>query len=619
MSRKLVVATVLLAGLGWAVWPAAEAEKEAPEEAASDARPEDKPTEAEARAKKLARVAKMLKRKRSTTRPVTVRVVGCGLLPASGAEVGIAQAEGAVAAVGVADGVGRLDVRVPKGETVTFVATHGGFTGASSPSAPKLADAPDAALESDADEEAAAPEPDIVDVNVCPGATVLGVVLDDGGNPVPGVEVAFESQQDVAVTDEEGRFLLTDLFLTSARVLAKAPDGRGSADIADLEPEEERELTITLERGRRVLGWVITDADEPVARATVVALNGEGETVAQARTDRSGRFWLKKVPFEGVRLVAESAIGWSREVPVGPEEGMSHDDGVILVVEPTAELELVADASAAIGEFVVVDASRPGAQVLAHIPGAEGELRVPAPARVAVYHTGFGGGEQFLCGEARLEAGDRKKVTCTLDDARGATLVGQLVDATGLAVPGARVDVRISGGMANGTGASTVSDANGRFSLTLPMGGVAALRATLVDDLEGGRWTSFVRRRNISALVGETTDLGRLTMLDVRELREEFRPGPFGGIGASIQESSAGIAFRRVVAGGPLDLAGVNSGDVLLAIGDRRVDQESVTEIARQLRGEAGTSVELLLWRNGQEERVTVERATIDVQASGWR
>ena len=54
-------------------------------------------------------------------------------------------------------------------------------------------------------------------------------------------------------------------------------------------------------------------------------------------------------------------------------------------------------------------------------------------------------------------------------------------------------------------------------------------------------------------------------------------------------------------------------------IGDEPIDTLGVTEAVTRLRGAEGTSVELLIWRDGREERIAVERAVIDVDESGWR
>ncbi len=599
---RAVGLAVGLALVGWLAWPAGDtrylhdtfsrvaAEVEA-------RRPDDREVdEARARARLAAAAARLAARHEGPRRPLQVEVVACGRIPAAGARVTALDPTGGVVARGVTAEDGRVTVQVPVGVAITPTAEADDGAGASLPT-----------------------EADAAEVVVCAGATLEGLVVDEAGRPVAEAEVRLEGadsdanapeELDLATSDGEGRFVLTDQLLLGRRVVASAAAGRGQVEVADLSPDETREVRVTLAAGRVVRGMVVSPEGQPVPAADVTAADGRGVVVARARTDRFGRFWLKRTPLVPVELMAANAEGVSASVVAGPDE----DEEVVLTLEAAALVAI--SASSDDYHFVVVDVGTPEERRIASADGPRAELRLGAPGRVAVRAIGPEG--ETVCGELLLAPGGHYQVACTGDD-RPAVAVGRVVDEHGQPLAGAQIGLQRRGGReGGGRGASpgpvAVSDATGRFRLEVDQVGRATLVAWVAD-----RSLLPASRRNVPLARGQVADVGDIVLQTRETVSALFQERPFGGIGASIAPDGAGIRFQRLVAGGPLDRAGIREGDVLLAIAGQRVETWSVRETAQRLRGPAGSQVELQVWRNGREERLVVERETIDIHANGWR
>lgn len=103
--------------------------------------------------------------------------------------------------------------------------------------------------------------------------------------------------------------------------------------------------------------------------------------------------------------------------------------------------------------------------------------------------------------------------------------------------------------------------------------------------------------------------------------RDELR-GHFGGIGAYINRDEAGNVVLTVMRDRPAARAGVQDGDILLAVDDKPITPTmTVEEIVTLVRGEVGTSVSLQLMRSGQETpfTLTVVRERIETPSVEWR
>lgn len=95
--------------------------------------------------------------------------------------------------------------------------------------------------------------------------------------------------------------------------------------------------------------------------------------------------------------------------------------------------------------------------------------------------------------------------------------------------------------------------------------------------------------------------------------RENLR-GNFGGIGAHISRDEQGRIVLDPIPDNPAELAGIRSGDVLLAVDGEAIGADlSVEEVAELIRGEKGTTVTLTLLQDGSSEPVAIDVVRADI------
>ncbi len=86
-----------------------------------------------------------------------------------------------------------------------------------------------------------------------------------------------------------------------------------------------------------------------------------------------------------------------------------------------------------------------------------------------------------------------------------------------------------------------------------------------------------------------------------REIERDELRGHFGGIGAYMGRDEAGNVVLTTMRDRPAARAGVQDGDILLAVDGKAIPSDmKVEEIIALVRGEVGTQVTLTLQRQGQ-------------------
>ncbi len=79
--------------------------------------------------------------------------------------------------------------------------------------------------------------------------------------------------------------------------------------------------------------------------------------------------------------------------------------------------------------------------------------------------------------------------------------------------------------------------------------------------------------------------------------------GSFGGIGVYMGFKNGGVQIMSIIPDGPGQRAGLQAGDEILAVDGTPVTEISPGEVALRIRGEVGTNVELLIHRDGIEDK----------------
>ena len=517
----------------------------------------------------------------------TVRVLGCGRRPVGGAQVVFLVEDRAVAQI-VADAGGKASAALPEGATVTVEARFGALTGASFPTR----------------------DAEIV-VSLCDPATVEGRVVDRRGEGVVGARVTLEPGEDEAVTDATGAFALTAPFLLAARVVADSEGRRAVVVLPTLRPGERREVLLTLGEGRTVRGRVLDPRGKPVADARVTARDPSRRSVGTAMSDAEGRFALDGAPEERLTLVARAGARVSSPVTV-PAKALTGP--VTLILSGEGMLRLVAEPGL-VGRFEVKDLT-PGTDtpLLGREPGPEATLPVPAPRQVEVFfRLEASGGRGYDCGQVWTLAGRTVEVLCSAFPPR---LSGVAVDANGRVLPGAAIRVTVRGTGSPPASAQGTTDAGGAFALEVRGNGSASVTLSLP-----GTDAFPVQRRDVIVQPGTETHLGQVHFITAQDATAFRNPqAPFGGLGAQLMSVPGGVRVSRVADGGPLQAAGVQSGDMIIGVEGDAITTYSLTEVVHMLRGEPGTRVRLLVRRpDGTDAVVEVERDVVDPKAAIWK
>jgi carboxypeptidase family protein len=292
-----------------------------------------------------------------------------------------------------------------------------------------------------------------------PGVALRGRVINAAGKPVVEAEVFLLEEEPrpsqdppvanrpMAETSRAGEFAFRDLPTAVPLHLYVRARGYQATLLRGVRPPSKQPLTITLEPGLSLAGWVVDEAGNPIARAVVEAiwqpiLPGDpqrrptGMPVSfYAKTARSGRFEIEGMPRGPITLAAE-ARGF-----IGEE----HQDLEVPLPEGSADVEIVLKRGALLTGHITTTEGEPvpGVHVLVGDAGGvsdqEGQYLVegapPGLQRVSVFHPDY----------PRLETTHRlgpELNTLDLQLEAGVEVSGRVVEEQGRPVPGARITLR---------------------------------------------------------------------------------------------------------------------------------------------------------------------------------
>ena len=207
-----------------------------------------------------------------------------------------------------------------------------------------------------------------------PSFAASGVVVDEQGKPVPGVEVSARVQPGnrirsaarwssggTARTSAAGKFRLSNLAAGLAHHLQLRKPGFAPLreDLAPMEAgRKAQELRFVLRRGRTGFGRVVSQAEQPVPGAQVVlerelsadimirmALSDDGSGRFEAAAGPDGRFEIAGLPSGTYQLTARGPGFAPVTVPglAVPEGGGSVDLGTVMLARGVALEGIVTD------------------------------------------------------------------------------------------------------------------------------------------------------------------------------------------------------------------------------------------------------------------------------------
>ncbi len=131
--------------------------------------------------------------------------------------------------------------------------------------------------------------------------------------------------------------------------------------------------------------------------------------------------------------------------------------------------------------------------------------------------------------------------------------------------------------------------------------------------------------RMYSAIKGVISSLGDpyTSFLDPKQasVARQDITGSFEGIGAVVDMREGKLVIVEVIEGQPAEKAGLKSGDIILKVDDKPIENMSLLEAVLLIRGPRGTPVKLTVHREGLEEpfEVTIIRQRIEIPTISYR
>lgn len=84
-----------------------------------------------------------------------------------------------------------------------------------------------------------------------------------------------------------------------------------------------------------------------------------------------------------------------------------------------------------------------------------------------------------------------------------------------------------------------------------------------------------------------------------------------GGIGAEMGKRNDKITVLKVLKGTPAEQNGVKAGDIIFAINGETVDKQTLDDVVGKIRGEVGTTVKLMIVRDGKTVEFNIKREEV--------
>ncbi|MDD4602233.1 MAG: S41 family peptidase [Bacteroidales bacterium] len=141
---------------------------------------------------------------------------------------------------------------------------------------------------------------------------------------------------------------------------------------------------------------------------------------------------------------------------------------------------------------------------------------------------------------------------------------------------------------------------------------IKELNQDYVDDINPGELT----QTGIDAMLGSLDPYTNFIPESQVEDYKFITTGEYGGIGALIHQQGGFVMISEPYEGSPAQKAGLRAGDKILEVNGKQAKGKTYDEVSSILKGQAGTTVHLVLQRNGDpkpfEKTITREVIKID-------
>ncbi len=131
------------------------------------------------------------------------------------------------------------------------------------------------------------------------------------------------------------------------------------------------------------------------------------------------------------------------------------------------------------------------------------------------------------------------------------------------------------------------------------------------------------RKQTYAAIEGMLNSLGdeghtRFLTPEERRQNRQGLSGTYVGVGIQLENKDDKAVVSSPIEGSPAENAGIQTGDVIIAVDGESVRGMGLGKIAEKVRGPEGTNVELTVMRDDKERKFTVKRAEIQSPVASW-
>ena len=131
------------------------------------------------------------------------------------------------------------------------------------------------------------------------------------------------------------------------------------------------------------------------------------------------------------------------------------------------------------------------------------------------------------------------------------------------------------------------------------------------------------RKQTYGAIEGMLDTLGdeghtRFLTPEEREQNREDLSGTYVGVGVTLENEDEKVVVAAPIEDSPADRAGIEPGDVVVAVNGESVRGEDLSQVVEKVKGPEGTEVKLTVERGEQERVFDLERTEIEAPVASW-
>ena len=131
------------------------------------------------------------------------------------------------------------------------------------------------------------------------------------------------------------------------------------------------------------------------------------------------------------------------------------------------------------------------------------------------------------------------------------------------------------------------------------------------------------RKQTYGAIEGMLDTLGdeghtRFLTPEEREQNNNSLSGTYEGIGIEIETKDDKVVVVAPIEGTPADRAGIEPGDVVVAVDGKNVRGQRISEAVEEIKGPKGTDVKLTILRGGEQRVFDLERTEVERPMASW-